>query len=280
MKLPISLIILTYNEELNIENCLKSAVNWAEEIIIIDSHSTDKTLEIAKKYTDKIFQHEFKNQAEQFNWALDNLEIKNEWIFKLDADESVTKELWEEISENLDKIPQNVNGFYINRKVFFLGKWIRHGGYYPNWILRIFRKGKGMSEQRKMDEHLVLLEGKICRFKNHIIDNDQKGLTWWTEKHNRYSSREIQELFEGNNINGVIPRFFGSQTERKRWLKESIYSKLSLFCRSFLYFIYRYFIRLGFLDGREGLIFHFLQGFWYRFLVDAKIYERLKLEKK
>ncbi len=275
-KLPISVIILTYNEELNLENCLKSIADWVDEIFIVDSYSTDRTLEIAKKYGAQISQRPFKNQAEQFNWALDNLNIKNEWILRLDADEYLTEELKKEIADVLlnmgtSDVPkidgnvrtsdvQNINGFYIKRRVYFMNRWIKHGGYYPTWLLRLFRKGKARSEQRAMDEHLVLLEGKAGKLKNDFIDDNKKDLTWWIEKHNNYSSREAIEALSENYGRG----------------KKKIYYRLPLFCRAFLYFIYRYFFRLGFLDGKEGLIFHFLQGFWYRFLVDAKFYEQKK----
>jgi len=272
MKLPISVIILTYNEGLNIENCLKSVVDWANEVIIVDSFSTDKTLEIARKYTNKIAQRTFVNQAEQFNWALENLDIKSEWILRLDADEYLTQELKNEIRVNPllnNQDPRQsaslVNGFYIKRRVYFMGRWIRHGGYYPTWILRLFRKGKARSELRAMDEHIVLSEGKAEKLKNDFIDDNKKGLEDWINKHNNYSSREAADVLSGNYGRG----------------KKKFYYWLPLFCRAFLYFIYRYFFRLGFLDGKEGLIFHFLQGFWYRFLVDAKLFEikRVGIEK-
>ncbi len=276
MKFPISVIILTYNEEIHIERLLKNIGDWADEIFIVDSFSTDKTLEIAKKYGCKIFQHKFENQAQQFNWALDNLDIKNDWILRLDADEYLTLELKEEISIVLNNITMSdvVNGFYIKRRVYFMGRWIKHGGYYPTWILRLFKKGKARSEQRKMDEHIVLSEGpkgkqssyganKAGKLKNDFIDDNKKDLTFWIEKHNNYSSREAADVFAGNYGRG--------------WKK--YYYRLPLFFRVCMYFCYRYFLRLGFLDGKEGLIFHFLQGFWYRFLVDAKLYEKSKLLK-
>lgn len=268
-KTPLSIIILTYNEEVNLENCLKNIFGWADEIFIVDSYSTDKTLEIAKKYGAKIFQHPFENQAVQFNWALDNLKVKNEWILRLDADEYLTPELKGEIAQaltNADLTQTNaeINGYYIKRRVYFMGKWIKYGGYYPAWILRLFRKGKGKSELRKVDEHIVLNEGKAGKLKNDFIDDNKKDLTWWISKHNDYASREAADFLVGNL--GV---------SKKRY-----YYALPMFCRAFLYFIYRYFIRLGFLDGKAGLIFHFLQGFWYRFLVDVKIYEaRIKSRK-
>lgn len=263
MKLPISVIILTHNEELNLENCLKSIINWANEVFIVDSYSTDGTAQIAKRYSAKITQHPFENQAQQFNWALDNLNIKNDWILRLDADEYLTEELKKEIAENIttsDVVKLEINGYYIKRRVYFMGRWIKHGGYYPTWLLRLFRKGKAKSEQRAMDEHIVLLGGKTKKLKNDFIDDNKKGLENWINKHNNYSSREAGEVLSGNYGQG----------------KKKFYYQMPLFCRAFFYFIYRYFIRLGFLDGKEGLIFHFLQGFWYRFLIDAKIYENRK----
>ena len=200
MKLPISVIILTHNEELNIENCLKSVTDWANEVIIVDSFSTDKTREIARKYTNKIAEHTFVNQAQQFNWALDNLEIKNDWILRLDADEYLTEELKREVAalfSNImtsDVINFEVNGFYIKRRVYFMGRWIKYGGYYPTWILRFFRKGKARSEQRQMDEHIVLSEGAAGKFKNDFIDDNKKDLSWWINKHNNYASREAEEI--------------------------------------------------------------------------------------
>lgn len=278
MKIPISVIILTYNEEIHIGRCLKNVADWADEVFVVDSFSTDKTLEIAKQYGIKIVQHKFENQAQQFNWALDNLDIKNEWILRLDADEYLTEELKEEISFSLNPLTPRkaglrfrlgfgekeisssleVNGYYIKRRVYFMGRWIKHGGYYPVWILRLFKKNKARSEQREMDEHIILLEGVAGKLKNDFIDNNKKDLTDWIQKHNNYALRESKDFLAGN---------YGEN-------KKKIYYQLPLFCRAFMYFIYRYFIRLGFLDSKEGLIFHFLQGLWYRFLVDAKIYEK------
>jgi len=281
MKLPISVIILTYNEELNIEDCLKSVYGWVEDIFIVDSFSTDKTLEIARRYTDKIYQHPFENYAKQFNWALENLPIKTDWVMRLDADERVTPELKEELMEKLDKFSNDVTGLYVKRRVFFMGKWIKHGALYPVWHLRIWRIGKGYCEERWMDEHIKLIDGKTVFLENDIIDDNKKELHWWINKHNWYATREAIDLlnlkYNFLNLDTLKGELTGSQEKRKRWIKEKVYARMPLFIRPFLYFLYRYFFKLGFLDGKEGLIFHFLQGFWYRFLVDAKIYE---IEKK
>jgi len=272
MKTPISVIILTYNEQINLENCLKSIGDWAGEIFVVDSYSTDKTLEIAKKYGAKITQHDFKNQAEQFNWALDNLEIKNEWILRLDADEYLTEELKNEIAKELKNAPSDINGFYIKRRIYFMGRWIKRAGVYPLWLLRLFKYRKGKSELKEIDEHIVLLEGKAGELKNDFIHDDKKSLSDWIQKHNDYSNREVETIL---NLTSDIPTL-GGQPGRKRWLKEKFYYRLPLFFRAFIYFHYRYFFCLGFLDGKEGMIYHFLRIYWYRFLLDAKIYEQRK----
>ncbi len=272
MKAKISVLILTLNEELNLTQCLKSVKDLASEIIIVDSGSTDKTKEIAESFGAKVVFHEFINQAKQFNWALDNLEISNEWILRLDADEFLTPELVKEIAETLLVTEDIVSGFYLKRRVYFMGRWIKHGSYYPTWILRLFRKGKARSENREMDEHIILSEGNAGHMKNDFVDENKNKLSWWIERYNKYSTREASAFISAEG-QVVSENLSGSQTERKRWLKNNLYYKSPKFMRAFLYFFYRYFLRLGFLDGIEGLIFHFLQGFWYRFLIDAKIYE-------
>ena len=260
MKSSIAVIVLTYNEELNLEKCLKSIAGLAREIFVVDSYSTDKTLEIAKRYSARIYQREFKNQADQFNWALDNLDIKSDWIFRLDADEYLTPELQKEIRNVLNNLTSSddVSGFYMKRRVYFMGRWIRHGGYYPVWFLRLFRKNLGRSEEREIDEHVILNRGRAEYLENDFVDENKNGLKAWIAKHRNYALREAREVLAGN---------YGSGEKR------SFYYKLPPFFRALLYWKYRYFIKLGFLDGIPGLVFHFLHGFWYRFLVDVKIYE-------
>jgi hypothetical protein len=155
-------------------------------------------------------------------------------------------------------------------------RWIRHGGYYPTWLLRIWRTGYGTCEQLWMDEHIVLSQGKVANLKHDIIDENHKGLTFWTDKHNRYADREVKDLFlseRGKSADQLLQSNNFSQASQRRWVKNNLYGRSPLFFRAFVYFLLRYTIGFGFLDGIEGLIFHFLQGFWYRFLVDAKIYE-------
>lgn len=279
MKAPLTVIILTYNEEVHLERCLLSIVFWADEIIVVDSHSKDKTQKIAEKYGAKVYEHDFKYQADQFNWALENVAIRNKWIMRLDADEYVLPELAEEIQDVIQKPKFNVHGYYMKRRVMFMNRWIKHGGYYPSWFLRLFRKGMAKYEDREMDEHLILIEGEADYLENDFVDHNLKGLKEFIERHNNYSTREAKARFEAERqlLEG---RMGGSQAESKRWLKNNLYLKLPMFLRPFLYFIYRYIFRLGFLDGKPGLIFHFLQGFWHQFLIDAKMYEIQKNNRK
>lgn len=286
MKLPISVIILTYNEEKNIEECLRSVFGWVSEIFIVDSYSTDRTIEIARKYTNKIYQHPFENYSAQRNWAQDSLPISNEWVFHLDADERATSELKIELQNIFSGSINEFDGFFVSRRTFFLGRWIRHGGHYPTYHLRIFKKNKGRCEERLYDQHFYV-NGKTKVLKGDIIDTISSDLSDWVYRHNKWAIQEAVEFFKSNyswaseNNNRKIKGCrTGNPIEKRRWFRERYY-ELPIFFRSFLYFLYRYFFKLGFLDGNEGLIFHFLQGFWYRFLVDAKIYEiELKARKE
>lgn len=273
----LSLIVLTHNEEPNIEQCLKSVQGVAQNVFIVDSGSTDRTLEVAHRHNAHVVTHEFINQAQQFNWALDNLPIESDWILRLDADEYLLPELRDEIARVLPETPAEITGFYMKRRLIFLGRWIRKGGHYPTWLLRLFRFGKARSEQVEINEHIVLLEGSSRRLKNDFVDENHKGLGFWTFKHEGHAARKarfLSTLQQGYDPAWLEPRLFGSQPERKRWLIHNLYGCTPLFARAFLYFLYRYVFRLGFLDGREGLIFHFLHGCWYPFYTDAKLYEQ------
>lgn len=276
----ISVIILTFNEEANLAICLDSLKKLNAEIFIVDSGSSDDTLEIAKEYGCQIFYNPWQNYAEQLNWALKNIPIKTPWTMRLDADERLMPELVNELKRVLATTPENITGYQVKRRVFFMGKWIRHGGYYPTWLLRVWRTGLGFCEQRWMDEHIVISQGKIANLKYDIIDENHKGLTFWTNKHNSYANREIKDLLHlyssSQEKDPLLDRDNFTQANQRRWIKNNLYSRSPLFLRALIYYFLRYVIGLGFLDGIEGMIFHFLQGFWYRFLVDAKIYEYTK----
>jgi glycosyltransferase involved in cell wall biosynthesis len=277
----LSIIILTFNEELNIEKCLSEAIKLTDNITIVDSYSTDETLNICKKYNCRIYQNKFINQSIQLNWALDNIKFETEWILRLDSDEYFLPELIDEMKSKLETLDESINGIFFKRRVYFMDKWIRYGGYYPTLLLRAWRNGKAICEERWMDEHMKLLDGKSIIFDNDFVDDNKKNLHWWINKHNNYATREAIEQLNSKysffNYELVEARLLGTQEQRKRWIKEKLYNKLPLGVKPFIYFIYRFFVKLGFLDGFRGFLFHILQGFWYRFLVDAKVYE---IEKK
>ena len=270
-----SVIILTFNEEENIRRCLDSITDFTDDIIIIDSFSTDATLKICEKYGCRVFQHAFTNQALQFNWALDNVPWERPWTLRLDADEVLPDKLKQELRELTATCGPEVTGIYLNRRMYFMNRWLKHGGMYPHYILRAFRKGAGRYEE-KTEEHFVLASGRAIYAKNDFLeDNRQNTLKYWLKKHDDLSDGEIRDtLLETRNPGLDLKEdLFGNKVERTRWLKTRVYAKSPLFLRAFLYFIYRYFLRLGFLDGVPGLIFHVLQAFWYRFYIDARIYE-------
>lgn len=276
----LTVVILAQNEEKNIVRSVSSVKKIAKRIIVIDSGSTDRTIELAKESGAEVVYHSpFVNYATQFNWGLEHTNIKTKWVLRLDADEQVTPQLADEIEQMLEEHDSDdINGFELRCRIIFMGKWIKHGGTYPLIIPRLFRYGFGKVEMRKMDEH-TLIEGKVLRMQNDLVHYDFKGLHEWIEKHNKYSVRECQDYFERKESHEeqMQGNLAGNQRQRKRFLKNGVYYNLPLFLRAHLYFIYRYYIRLGFLDGKEGKIFCFLQAYWYRFLVDAKIYE---IEKK
>ncbi|NQT29325.1 MAG: glycosyltransferase family 2 protein [Candidatus Saganbacteria bacterium] len=267
MSLSVSVIILTHNEELNLELLLKNVKGWASDIFIVDSFSNDKTLEIATKYTDKIYQHKFKDFSDQRNWALRNLPFSNEWVLFLDADERLSDKLKIEIEKRLPAVKPQINGFYIKRRVYFMGRWMKHGGYYPHWLLRLVRHKKASCE-REINEHLVVPEPTL-KLKEDILHISEKDLTFWIAKHNRFATMEALQLMKDRGYNLTSQ----SSVDKKRMLRWRRWNKMPVLIRPLFYFLYRYFIKLGFLDGKEGLIFHFLQGFWYFFLIDAKYYE-------
>jgi glycosyltransferase involved in cell wall biosynthesis len=270
-RLSLSVLTLTYNEEANLPYLLESLAGWVQTIYIVDSGSTDRTLQIAKNYGAEVVYHEWVNQAEQFNWGLSHFDIHTDWVMRMDADEIVMPQLAQELCTVLPTLPPEITGLYVKRRVHFMGRWIRHGSYYPTWLLRIFRTHKGYCENRWMDEHIVLTEGKTQQLQHDIIDENHKGLSFWLSKHDNYAKRELRVFLSHDDTDqGAL---FGAQYARKRWMKGNIYQRAPLFWRAWFYFIYRYVFRLGFLDGREGLVFHVLQGFWYRFYVDALLLE-------
>lgn len=268
----ITAIILTKNEERNIRNCIKSIRDLADRIVVVDSGSTDKTLEIAKELGADIYTHEFVHYAAQFNWALDNTDIRTKWVYRIDADEIVPEELREEIRRECAlHADDSVNGFLMKHKLFFLGRYLKHGGTYPFIKMTVFKPEFGRFDDRAMGEHVILSEGSYITLRNDCLHHDYKDLTQFIEKHNSYATREVSDYLREcseESENGLY-----AKAKQSRRIRNSFYYKLPMFMRAKLYYLYRYYIRMGFLDGRQGKIYAMLQAYMYRFIVDAKIFE-------
>lgn len=257
----ITVIILTKNEEKNIEASVESAKQIAERVIIVDSGSTDRTIELAEKSGAETCFHEWLGHAAQFNWVLDNCDIRTTWVFRLDADERISEELAAEINEKTNS--SNADGYEMRWRVYFMGKWIKHGGTHKPYFLRLFRYGKGRVENKLMDEHIIV-DGTVEKLEGDLIHYDYKGLDAWLNKHIWYSNLELSMYNTQRDMTG------GNVAQKK---KRGMYYRLPLFLRARIYYWYRYYGQLGFLDGKEGKIFIYLQAYWFRFLVDAKIFE-------
>lgn len=274
----LSVIILTFNEELHIRRALQSVSAIAKEVVVVDSFSTDRTVALARAYGAIVLQNKFVNQAKQFQWGLDNAPLTATWVMRLDADEIIEPDLAAEISARLPSLPTDVAGVNLKRKHIFMDRWVRHGGRYPLMMLRIWRHGQGRIEDRWMDEHMVVWGGRTVTFNGGFSDHNLNDLTFFTDKHNKYATREaIEVLNQRLNLfardEALNTESASFQASAKRFVKERIYNRMPFTVSALGYFLFRYIFQLGFLDGRSGLVYHFLQGYWYRFLVGAKIME-------
>ena len=278
-----SFIILAYNEELHLPRLLKSIQALNAPVYILDSGSTDKTLEICKEYDAETAHHPFENHPKQWHEALTRFPITTPWTIGLDSDQVVTPELLAKLQNFKNEDYQDINGIYFNRKNFFKGKWLRYGGFYPKYLLKMFRTGIGYSDLNENMDHRFIVPGKTIIWKDgHILEENLKEneISFWIAKHNRYSDLVASEEIERMKLlrsQTVQPKLFGNPDERIAWMK-SIWWRLPLGLRPCLYLFYRMFFRLGILDGKAGILFHFLQGFWFRLIVDVKIKERMKKE--
>ncbi|TAK44288.1 MAG: glycosyltransferase family 2 protein [Saprospiraceae bacterium] len=278
-KRQFSFIVLTYNEEQHLPRLLASIAPLQAPVFVLDSGSTDGTLGIAQKYGAITAHHDFVNHPRQWDFALHHFPVATPWTIGLDADQTVTPELLA-LLQNFsdDAVPAHVNGIYFNRKNYFKGRWIKHGGYFPKYLLKMFRTGVGHSDlSQNMDHRFVVPGETVVWEKGYLLEENLKEneIEFWIAKHNRYSTLQAQE--EIGRKNGWLKqtteaRMNGDPDQKTAWLK-AIWWKAPLFLRPFAYFIWRYFFRLGFLDGKQGLIFHFLQAFWYRLVIDIKMDE-------
>jgi glycosyltransferase involved in cell wall biosynthesis len=270
----LTVFILTFNEARHIARAIASVKDVATRIVVVDSGSKDTTRELAAAAGADVFQNPWSNHSRQIRWTLANTAIDTEWTFRLDADEIVLPELAAELAR-LDKFPADINGYTVNRRIHYLGRWLRHGGIYPVRTLRLFRTGRGACEDRWMDEQ-ILVDGPVGHIDADLADINLGNIGWWTDKHNDYATREaIEELLGGAALarqtdaaSTMEPR-----ARFRRWVKLRVYRGLPFGFRAFMLFVYRYIFRLGFLDGWQGLSFHVLQAYWFRFLTDVKIRE-------
>jgi glycosyltransferase involved in cell wall biosynthesis len=278
MTLPITAILLTFNEEIHIARCIERLRDTVARIVVVDSYSTDKTCEIARAMGAEVLQNKWRNYADQFQWGVDQAAETSGWIMRIDCDEFFEPAALAELTQRLPTLGEDITAIEFRRKVFFREKWIRWGGYYDARLTRIWRAGAASIEQRWMDEHIVVDHGEIVRFtKGDLVDENLKDIGWWTDKHNGYATRQMIDFI--NLEYGLFPvdaRLRSDPNAGARWkrfLRNKVYAGAPLYFRAVLYFIQRYFFRLGILDGRLGFVWHFLQGFWFFVLMDAKIDE-------
>lgn len=281
-KLNLTVIILTGNEEIHIRRALENVCPIAQQVFVVDSLSIDRTVEICGEFENvTVVKHAWPgNQAEQFNWALDNLKIKTDWVFRLDADEYLTEDLIAELQQKLPSLPEDVSAVVLPLGRAFHGKVLKHGIVKGIRMIRLFRNGLVRYEQRLMDEHLQVLSGRTVEFENQFIDDSLINMTAFTAKHNSYSNREVALLLDAEyrltEKSNEPDSLYAEAVAAKRKQKAK-YAKMPIYWRSFGYFIYRYFVKLGFLDGRAGFEWDFFQGLWYRMLIDSKVAEAKRI---
>ena len=274
MKAPVSVLVPTLDEELNLPDCLDS-VRWADEVFVVDSFSHDRTVDIARERGAQVVQHPFESYSRQKNWALDTLPFRNEWVLILDADERVSPELQCEIQSTVTVA--DCAGYYLNRRVIFLGTWIRHAGWYPNWNLRLFRHQLGRYDGREVHEHVVL-NGPAGYLRHDLLHLDRRGLEAFVARHNRYSTLEAAARFKAERDAPDRARLplslLASPVQRKRLVRERVWPRIPT--KPLALFVYMYVLRRGFLDGRAGLalcVFHAFQ----EFMVGLKLAELRRL---
>lgn len=280
---PISAVVLTLNEIRNIDACINGLRLVAKEILVVDSGSQDGTVERAQDLGARVVYNKFSSHAEQWAFAL-NQEISGEWVLALDADHRVTPELATSLLSLARSADRGVEGIYVNRLHLFRGTPMRHGGLFPKWMLKVFRRGAGFTDVRELLDFRFYVHGRTVKASGLLLEVNlnEREIAFWIEKHNRFSTTQAKEEFSRLRNRGTgwatKPRLLGSPDARVLWLK-ALWYRMPRYSRSVLYFFYRYFLRFGFLDGRQGFVFHVMQAFWYRLLVDIKLEEMLADEK-
>ena len=267
--MSVSILVLTLNEEKNLSGCLDS-VSWSDDLVVLDSGSTDKTLEIADKLGAKVIERQFDNYAAQRNFGL-SFNFKYEWILMLDADERITPEVREEIYQIVKQRKNPVTLYRIRRKDMFMGKWLRRSSGYPTWFGRLFRKGRVRVEREINEEYYT--DGKVGLLKGHLIHYPfNNGVAYWFERHNRYSSMEAKRLIAERTGKIVWSNFFNSDPMLRRKTFKKLAYRMPF--RPILTFSFLYFWRLGLLDGKAGLHFCLMRSI-YEYMINLKIKESL-----
>ncbi|MCL4837825.1 MAG: glycosyltransferase family 2 protein [Thermoanaerobaculia bacterium] len=286
-RLPLCVLVTTRNEEANLERTLASVAGWVDQLFVLDSESTDGTVEIARRYADDVVNLAYDHSRIIpwiFQWGLENLPLRNEWVLILEADQAVTPALRRELEGLFAGGSIPCDGYFILRRQIFRGKPIRFGGYGSKRLLKLFRRSVSALDPVEQDTR-VYVRGRVGRLRGHLDEWNRKedAILFYLEKHLRYAEAFAQEEHRRRQQAGfgfkAKPRLFGHADERVLWLKRIWYS-LPLFVRPFLYFGYRYFLLLGFLDGARGSLFHFLQAFWFRLVVDVRVAELLRVHLK
>ncbi|MFN7930366.1 MAG: glycosyltransferase family 2 protein [Blastocatellia bacterium] len=280
--LPVSVVVMTFNEEVNVEKCLQSLVGWADDVFVVDSYSTDATEEICKRYTEKFYQNRYVSHPVQWDWALNNLPFAHEWVFAVDADFIVTDELKKALSQEMTTLTANIHGIYVRHRQVFRGRFLKHGTIYPRYWLRLFRRNSVFIDNSDLVDLHFYVNGETIKVECDVIEDNvkERNLEFWVSKQVRFAQRAAVEEIkrrETLQLSPVTPKLFGTPDQRTLWLKTKWYF-FPLYWRAIFYFLYRYIFRLGFLDGKEGFLYHFTQALVYRVMVDARI-EELKREK-
>ncbi len=267
----LTVVILTYNEEIHIARAIRNVLNWADKVIVLDSYSQDKTVEIAKELAAEVIFRKFDDYKHQRLHAIEYCKPITEWMLFLDADEYLLEESKVEIKNKINQ-KNNIAGYYVPRRFIFMKKWIRYGGYYPCYLMRLFKPEKA-SIYGAVNEH-ILIDGEVAKLKYDVVDHNLKDIASWVHKHDKYTDLESLRLWQAKNSQKK-KNYFSSlmRLEGKDWIRENIWNYLPLLIKPFFYFVYRYFIRFGFLDGKAGFIYHLLQGWWYYFMIDVKYIE-------
>lgn len=280
--LPISAVILTYNEEINLVGCLQSLVGWVGEIFVVDSGSEDRTQDIAREYGAIVLCHPYEGPRQQWEWALANISFAHDWFLMLDADLRISPTLQQSIAQALSQQSDSCDGYYLGRLQLFRGQPLRHGGMYPRYQLRLVRLSQASFSQGDtlMDEQWSVT-GQTARLKGDLIEENVKedDIMFYLQKHLRYATLQAQQELLWHTQRKTIPALslatLQNASQRKAWLKD-LWNRLPFFLRPFIYFTYRYIFLLGFLDGKQGFVYHFLQAWWYRVVVDIKLEELIK----